>query len=159
MLPGGRGVDLIIVAAIALIVVGPKDLPKLLRKVGQFVGRMRAMADEFRASFDEMARQSELDDLRREVEALRTGQSRSLAPIQDLSHQMKSLDTEISGALSTPVAPVVAERQPAAPLTPVDTQAPPPKKARARKTEVAPDAPAPKPATKARRRPKTDVVP
>ena len=62
-----------IVGVIALIVVGPKDLPILMRKVGQFMARMRSMAAEFRASFDELARQSELDELRREVEALRSG--------------------------------------------------------------------------------------
>ncbi len=73
MFPEGRIVDFMIVAAVALIVVGPKDLPLLMRKVGQFIARMRAMAAEFRASFDEIARQSELDELRREVEAMRAG--------------------------------------------------------------------------------------
>jgi sec-independent protein translocase protein TatB len=43
----------------------------LLRKIGKFMGKMRGMANEFRASFDEMARQSELDELRKEVEAMR----------------------------------------------------------------------------------------
>ena len=60
-------------AAVALIVVGPKDLPILLRKVGEFTRKMRGLADDFRHSFDEMARQSELDELRREVDALREG--------------------------------------------------------------------------------------
>jgi sec-independent protein translocase protein TatB len=74
MFPEGRILDFLIVGVIALIVVGPKDLPILMRKVGRFVAHMRGMAAEFRASFDEMARQSELDELRKEVEALRTGQ-------------------------------------------------------------------------------------
>jgi len=74
MLPDIGGTELLVIAAVALIVVGPKDLPVLLRKLGQFVGRMRGMASEFRASFDEMARQSELDELRREVQAMRSGQ-------------------------------------------------------------------------------------
>ncbi len=74
MLHGGDGLELLLIAAIALVVVGPKDLPVLLRKLGQFVGKMRGMAAEFRASFDEMARQSELDELRKEVEAMRQGQ-------------------------------------------------------------------------------------
>jgi sec-independent protein translocase protein TatB len=65
--------ELILIAAVALIVVGPKDLPLLMRKVGQFMNKMRGLAAEFRASFDEMARQSELDELRKEVEALRQG--------------------------------------------------------------------------------------
>jgi sec-independent protein translocase protein TatB len=74
MFPEGRALEFLLAAVIALVVVGPKDLPILMRKVGQFIGKMRAMAAEFRASFDEMARQSELDELRKEVEALRKGQ-------------------------------------------------------------------------------------
>jgi sec-independent protein translocase protein TatB len=75
MFPEGRILDFVIIGVIALIVVGPKDLPILMRRLGKFVAHMRSMAAEFRASFDEMARQAELDDLRREVEALRSGQS------------------------------------------------------------------------------------
>jgi len=71
MFPEGRFFDIAIVAVLALIIIGPKDLPVVMRKVGQFLARMRGMAAEFRASFDEMARQSELDELRKEVEALR----------------------------------------------------------------------------------------
>ncbi len=71
MLPDIGATELMVIAAVALIVVGPKDLPILLRRVGQFVGKLRGMAAEFRASFDEMARQSELDELRKEVEAMR----------------------------------------------------------------------------------------
>jgi sec-independent protein translocase protein TatB len=74
MFPEGRAVELLIAAVVALIVVGPKDLPILLRRLGQFMAKLRGMAAEFRASFDEMARQSELDELRKEVEALRHGQ-------------------------------------------------------------------------------------
>jgi sec-independent protein translocase protein TatB len=72
MFPENRLLELLIIGAVALIVVGPKDLPILLRRVGQWMGRMRAMAAEFRASFDELARQSELDELRKEVEAMRS---------------------------------------------------------------------------------------
>ena len=72
--PGIGGLEILVIGLLALIVVGPKDLPLLMRKVGKAVGKARAMANEFRSSFDEMARQSELDELRKEVEALRTGQ-------------------------------------------------------------------------------------
>ena len=71
--PGIGGFELVVIGLVALLVVGPKDLPVLMRRVGQMVAKARAMANEFRSSFDEMARQSELDDLRKEVEALRTG--------------------------------------------------------------------------------------
>ena len=72
--PGIGGLEILVIGLLALIVVGPKDLPLLMRKVGRVMGKARAMANEFRSSFDEMARQSELDELRKEVEALRTGQ-------------------------------------------------------------------------------------
>ena len=78
MLPDIGGTELLVIAAVALIVVGPKDLPVLLRKLGQFVGKIRGMAAEFRSSFDEMARQSELDDLRKEVEAMRQASQNAL---------------------------------------------------------------------------------
>jgi sec-independent protein translocase protein TatB len=72
--PGIGGMEYVVIAIVALLVVGPERLPMLLRKVGQLVAKARNMANEFRASFDEMARQSELDELRKEVEALRTHQ-------------------------------------------------------------------------------------
>lgn len=86
------GLELLIIAAVALIVVGPKDLPVLLRKLGQFVGKIRGMANEFRASFDEMARQSELDDLRREVEAMRAGQYAN--PLQSAVDEAKDASVD-----------------------------------------------------------------
>jgi sec-independent protein translocase protein TatB len=76
---------ILIVLIVALVVVGPKDLPKLMRIVGRWVGKARAMADQFRKSFDEMARQSELDELRQEIEALRS--QRPLADLQNIMHQ------------------------------------------------------------------------
>ena len=66
MLPDLSTAHILIVVVVALIVVGPAQLPLMLRKIGKFMGKMRSMANEFRASFDEMARQSELDELRKE---------------------------------------------------------------------------------------------
>ena len=79
MLPEIGASELLVIAVVALIVVGPKDLPMLLRKLGQFMAKVRGMASEFRASFDEMARQSELDELRKEVDAMRKGQLTDIA--------------------------------------------------------------------------------
>ena len=73
--PGIGGSEWFIIGLVALLVVGPERLPGLLRQLGKMVAKARGMANEFRASFDEMARQSELDELRKEVEALRTVQS------------------------------------------------------------------------------------
>ena len=59
--------ELLVIAVVAVVVVGPKDLPRMMRVAGQWMGRARAMADQFRRSFDDMARQSELEELRAEV--------------------------------------------------------------------------------------------
>jgi sec-independent protein translocase protein TatB len=59
--------ELLIIAVIAIVVVGPKDLPKLMSKVGKWTAQARSMAREFQKSFEEMAREAELDELRREV--------------------------------------------------------------------------------------------
>jgi len=62
---------ILIVLIVALVVVGPKDLPRLMRILGQWTGKARAMANEFRKSFDDMARQAEVEELRAEINALR----------------------------------------------------------------------------------------
>jgi sec-independent protein translocase protein TatB len=62
---------ILIVLIVALVVVGPRDLPKIMRVAGSWVAKARGMANEFRKGFDEMARQSELDELREEIESLR----------------------------------------------------------------------------------------
>lgn len=92
MLPDIGATELLVIAAVALIVVGPKDLPILLRKLGQWVAKMRGMANEFRASFDEMARQSELDELRKEVEAMRSGAY--LNPLAQVADDVRDASAE-----------------------------------------------------------------
>lgn len=71
MLPGIGFSELLLLGLAALIIVGPKDLPMMMRRVGQFVGKGRAMAREFQAAFEDIARQSELDELRKEIEDLK----------------------------------------------------------------------------------------
>ena len=63
--------ELLLVAILAIVFVGPKVLPKLLRAVGVYVGKARRMMAEFQQAFDDLARESELDDLRREVSELK----------------------------------------------------------------------------------------
>jgi sec-independent protein translocase protein TatB len=65
--------------------------------MGQFVAKLRGMASEFRSSFDEMARQSELDDLRKEVEAMRRGQ---FGDTTDHNHEMRSTISDIESSMS-----------------------------------------------------------
>ena len=55
--------ELMLVAVVALVVIGPKDLPRAMRFVGHWVGKARGMARHFRMGLDEMIRQSELEEL------------------------------------------------------------------------------------------------
>ncbi|MFN7129359.1 MAG: Sec-independent protein translocase protein TatB [Brevundimonas sp.] len=109
--PGIGGFELVVIGLVALLVVGPKDLPVLMRRVGQMVAKARSMANEFRSSFDEMARQSELDDLRKEVEALRTGQG----AMYPLGAEADAAFKEINAGLAAPAtsAALPAPEEPA----------------------------------------------
>ncbi len=61
--------ELLLIALVALLVIGPKDLPKVLRFVGNWIGKARGVASQFRSGFDEMVRQAELDDLEKKWKA------------------------------------------------------------------------------------------
>lgn len=75
--------ELLLIAAIAIIFVGPKDLPKMMRTVGQYVAKVRGMAREFQSSFDELARETELEELRKEVASLKNHATKPLRSLQD----------------------------------------------------------------------------
>jgi sec-independent protein translocase protein TatB len=149
MFPEGRAIEFLIVAAVALIFVGPKDLPVLLRKLGQFMAKIRGMAAEFRASFDEMARQSELDELRKEVEAMRQGQMADIAASTTggLTNTVDEIGRELSDGVQT--HPPMSYQ-----YTPPEPEAAPAAKApRARKAAGSKTGAATKPTTKSAKSP------
>jgi sec-independent protein translocase protein TatB len=55
--------ELLLIAAVALVVIGPKELPRVMRTVGEWVGRARGMARHFRSGIDTMIRESELEEM------------------------------------------------------------------------------------------------
>lgn len=116
MLPEAGALELVFLAMVALIVVGPKDLPVLLRKLGQFTAKMRGLASEFRSSFDEMARQSELDELRREVDALREGRFGDAHKPEIESH-LSDINAGLSWSGPTASVPAPIEPPAAGPQT------------------------------------------
>jgi sec-independent protein translocase protein TatB len=61
--------ELLIIAVVALVVIGPKDLPRAMRTIGNFVGRARGMAKHFRTGFDAMVREAELEDMEKKWKA------------------------------------------------------------------------------------------
>lgn len=65
--------EILLIGVVALVVIGPKDLPRVLRTVGQWTGRARAIAREFQFQLDEMVRNSELDEVRKTMNAAASG--------------------------------------------------------------------------------------
>ena len=156
MFPEGRALEFLLAAVIALVVVGPKDLPILMRKLGHFLGKMRAMAAEFRASFDEMARQSELDELRKEVEAMRRAQFEDVAAhagqadvhdaMADIRQSLSDAGADLGATQPPPYHPAPSEPIAVAPAEPESQPQPKPRAKRAPKAEgAAPRKPAPRP--------------
>ncbi|HEU0095122.1 MAG TPA: Sec-independent protein translocase protein TatB [Rhizomicrobium sp.] len=87
---------IVILLVVALVVVGPKDLPRLMNMAGKWAGKARAMANEFRKSFDEMARQSELEELRKEIDALKKNN-----PISDIQESVSGVADELNRPVDT----------------------------------------------------------
>lgn len=94
MLPQFGFSELLFLVIIALVVLGPKDLSLTMRTLGQFVARGRAMANEFRAAFDDIARQAELDDLRKEIEDLKRDNA-----VTEAMDELKSVEKDINDSV------------------------------------------------------------
>ncbi len=97
MLPDiGLG-EMLVIAIAALVVVGPKDLPRLARQVGGVMSKARGMAREFRDAFDDMGREAEIDELRKEVAALRDAN-----PLTEIEREMRGAEADARQALHEP---------------------------------------------------------
>ena len=92
--PGIGGFELVVIGLVALLVVGPKDLPVLMRRVGQMVAKARSMAREFQAAFEDIARQSELEDLRKEIEDLKRNNA-----MTDAQADLANMESDINAAV------------------------------------------------------------
>jgi sec-independent protein translocase protein TatB len=118
--------ELVLIAVVALIAIGPKELPGVLRMVGQWMGKARKMAAEFQGQFQEAMREAEMADLKKsfdEVKEAASGFTRG--------NLMTSLEKDIGSALriddiDKPAATTTAAETPAieAPVTPTTPEPP-----------------------------------
>ncbi|MEM7544730.1 MAG: Sec-independent protein translocase protein TatB [Pseudomonadota bacterium] len=104
--------EIVVIGALALIVVGPKDLPGLLRTVGQFVGKMRTMAREFQSTMDEAAREADLADVADVVKG--GGKLKKNAIVDSLKEFEKTVKTEVNDAARAAETTVAAKPDPLA---------------------------------------------
>ena len=89
--------EVMVIGAVALIVIGPKDLPKALRTLGNMTAKVRRMASEFQSQFNDAMREAELDEIRKQVE----GVNQSVADFNPI----QTVRDELKGAIEGPVAP------------------------------------------------------
>jgi len=92
--------ELLVIVVVALVVIGPKELPGLLRTWGKWMAQMRGMAAEFRGHVDEMVRQSELDDVKKQLETTHGLDLQSLDPTQQIRSHIQEGMAEGEKALA-----------------------------------------------------------
>ena len=93
--------ELLVIAVVALVVIGPKELPGMLRSWGKWMAQMRGMASEFRGHVDEMVRQSELDEVKKQLTSATTGLDvASLDPTKEIKSAIQEGMAEGDKALS-----------------------------------------------------------
>jgi sec-independent protein translocase protein TatB len=97
--------ELVVIAVVAIVVIGPKDLPRAMRAVGQFTGKMKRMAREFQGQFNEALREAELEDVKKRVQEIA-----NIDPMADMKKEVSKADAGIREALNKPAAdPVMTE--------------------------------------------------
>ncbi len=147
--------ELLVIGIVALIAIGPKELPGALRTLGQWMGKLRRMASEFQNQFQEAMREAEMADLKKQVDEM-TSQASSYAnfdPVSEVRKELESTQQQIESAITDkppteppsppaavepPPAAAVGGTEPAAPAT--DAALPPPAPADPVGVGAAPDA-------------------
>ncbi|AIC27029.1 Sec-independent protein translocase protein TatB [Rhizobium etli bv. phaseoli str. IE4803] len=112
--------ELLVIAVVLIVVVGPKDLPPMLRAFGKMTQRARKVAGDFRAQFDEALREAELDDVRQTI-----GDAQKLNPVNSLREAMnplRQMGNEIKADLQKASTP--SENKTEVPPTAVSAPAP-----------------------------------
>jgi len=127
--------EVVVIGIVALIAIGPKELPTVLRTLAQWMGKIRRMASEFQGQFQEALREAELTDLKKQAEDFTSGMS-NFDPMADTKKEMEQafampdLDkaaepsTETANATPAPAADPASPRPDAAPLPEIDVPLP-----------------------------------
>jgi sec-independent protein translocase protein TatB len=94
--------ELFLIGLITILVIGPRELPRVLRTVVAAVRKMRGLANDFQRGIDELARETELDDIRKDLERTATldlerDLKETIDPTGELSNSVRELENEMSG--------------------------------------------------------------
>ncbi len=102
--------ELVVIAIVLIIVVGPKDLPPMLRTFGKMMTKMRGMANDFRQQFDEALKEADLDDVRKtlsDAQKLNPANTirEAMNPLRQMGNDIKADLQKATAADTTPKAP------------------------------------------------------
>ena len=97
--------EFLLLGFVALVVIGPKDLPKAMRVVGRFVGKARGMASHFRSGFDAMVREAELEEMEKKWK-------------EENERIMREHSVIVAETAATTVVPAIAEESAPGPAAP-----------------------------------------
>jgi sec-independent protein translocase protein TatB len=140
--------EFLLIGVVALVVIGPKELPGVMRTMGQWTRKVRGMAAEFQNQFQEAIREAEMADLKKQVDDM-ARDVKDIDPLKGVRDDIESVGKDVERSLGS--APEQAAAEPAAgePVALIETQAEampaPAEAAPAGEAEGAADAPAPPP--------------
>lgn len=126
--------ELVVIGVVALVVIGPKELPGVIRSVGRAVGKLRTMAGDFRTQFDDAMREADLHEVKKTfteaADAATSAANSFTEPVTNLQNDIQAATSEVSSAVqaSEPAAAPVVEAP--APVAEPEPEAPTPKKRR-----------------------------
>src|SRR5271156_4190606 len=95
--------EFVLIGVVALIVIGPKELPAVLRTVGQWTRRVRSMAADFQSQFQEAMREAEMADLKKQVDDI-AHDIKSYDPLKDVRADVEAAGKDIQSSLEDPAA-------------------------------------------------------
>lgn len=100
--------ELLILAVVVLIFVGPKDLPVFFNTLGKYMGALRRQANEFKRHFDDAMREAEMDNLRKELDGMREEFAKSTYEAERaVGDTLKSADAAVKSAQSAAETPSI----------------------------------------------------
>jgi sec-independent protein translocase protein TatB len=124
------GGELLVIGVVALVVIGPKELPGLIRTAGNAMAKVRRMAAEFRGQFDDAMREAELDQAKKafdDVKDVAASVKPAFNPLDTIRNEIQSVKDEIRSAkdgADKPAAPAPEPKfDPPPPAPPVDIKA------------------------------------
>jgi sec-independent protein translocase protein TatB len=137
--------ELLVIGVVAIVVVGPKELPRLMRTFGHYTGKLRAMASDFQRQFEDAVRDSEIDEVRKAMQDFHAEASDATAAVDKplmVPKPSEPAPATVPVAIAPPPEPTPkakakprAKKPKAASTKPATTKAASPKKPRAKKAE------------------------